>query len=157
MKKIILIILLICWMITIFMFSSQQSEKSSKTSKSTIEFVLDKLSITDNMSISQKEQAVENLQTPIRKLAHFSIYAVGGIVSFALANQFNIKIKKKIIIALVICVIYAITDELHQYFVPGRSSEIRDVLIDSTGAMLGIFICNIKNIVNAYRKRANHC
>jgi len=36
--------------------------------------------------------------------------------------------------------LYAITDEFHQYFVPGRSAEIRDVLIDSSGAFIGILL-----------------
>lgn len=43
-------------------------------------------------------------------------------------------------IALIICMLYAISDELHQLFIPGRSAEIRDVFIDSFGATVGIFI-----------------
>ena len=135
-------------MITIFIFSAQGGDDSGGTSRDTIAFILDKLSITDNMPELEKEQLIEDLQTPIRKLAHFSIYCVGGIISFSLANQYDIKLSKKILIAIGICVIYAITDEIHQAFVPGRSCEIRDVLIDSSGAVLGIFICNIKNIVH---------
>ena len=35
---------------------------------------------------------------------------------------------------------YAVTDEIHQYFVPGRSCEIRDVVIDSCGVLVGALI-----------------
>ena len=35
---------------------------------------------------------------------------------------------------------YAVTDEIHQYFVPGRSCEVRDVVIDSCGVLVGALI-----------------
>jgi len=38
-------------------------------------------------------------------------------------------------------IVYAITDEIHQYYVPGRSSQFSDVCLDATGAMIGILIC----------------
>lgn len=57
-----------------------------------------------------------------------------------LFNQYKIQNKKKIIYSVLLCMLYAITDEIHQHFVPGRSCELRDVLIDTTGALLGIFI-----------------
>lgn len=76
-KKIILTVLLIIWMVTIFIFSSQVSDKSSNTSGNTIRFVLNKLQITKNMNEQQVDELVETLQTPIRKLAHFSVYAIG--------------------------------------------------------------------------------
>lgn len=37
-------------------------------------------------------------------------------------------------------VLYAITDEIHQLYVPGRSGKWQDVLIDSIGIFLGIFV-----------------
>lgn len=140
MKKTVLIILLICWMVVIFMFSNQSSEKSSNVSESSINFILDKLSITREMSYNDKTQVIENLQTPIRKLAHFSIYAVGGLLSFALVNQYKLPIKNKVVYSFIFCLAYSITDEIHQYFIPGRSCEIRDILIDSFGVLFGILI-----------------
>lgn len=44
----------------------------------------------------------------------------------------------QISIALAICISYAISDEVHQLYVPGRSGEVRDVIIDTAGASLGI-------------------
>ena len=41
--------------------------------------------------------------------------------------------------------LYAVTDEIHQYFVPGRSCEFRDICIDSAGVLCGIFcLCLFK-------------
>ena len=139
-KKIILIILIIIWMATIFTFSSQVSDKSSNTSGNTIRFILNKLQITKNMNEQQVDELVENLQTPIRKLAHFSVYTLGEVLFFTLFNQYKTQNKKKIIYSVVLCMLYAITDEIHQYFVPGRSCELRDVLIDTAGALLGVLI-----------------
>lgn len=48
---------------------------------------------------------------------------------------------KAFTLALGICILYAISDEFHQLFVPGRGGQIRDVLIDSTGAIVGVAIC----------------
>lgn len=151
-KKIILSLLLIIWMTTIFMFSNQVSDKSSNTSGNTIRFILNKLQITKNMTKQQENELVENLQTPIRKLAHFSVYALGGIISYMLFSQYKISNKKRIIFSLLFCMIYAITDEIHQHFVPGRSCELRDVLIDTTGAMLGIFISYVFSRISHKKK-----
>lgn len=139
-KRIILIALIVIWMIIIFMFSNQISSKSTNTSKRVVGFVVDKLSITKDMTNKERVQFIESLQTPVRKFTHFSIYAIGGMISFTLLNEFNITKKKKVIGSFGLCALYAITDEIHQYFVLGRSCEIGDVLIDSCGAILGIVI-----------------
>ena len=41
-------------------------------------------------------------------------------------------------LALIICGVYAISDEVHQYFIEGRGPHLKDVLIDSAGAFVGI-------------------
>ncbi len=56
--------------------------------------------------------------------------------------------------ALIICVVYAATDELHQYFVVERSAEITDIVIDGAGALIGILlIWIICGIIGAIRNR----
>ena len=39
--------------------------------------------------------------------------------------------------------LYACTDEIHQLFIEGRSGEIRDILVDSTGALIGMVLVGI--------------
>ncbi|WP_313468240.1 VanZ family protein [Carnobacterium sp.] len=76
----------------------------------------------------------------IRKNAHFFIYmALGFLLKYALKSS-GITSLKAVGIALVICVLYAFSDEFHQYFVPGRGAMLSDVMIDSTGATLGIVL-----------------
>ena len=45
-----------------------------------------------------------------------------------------------LIIVLIISLSYSVLDEVHQYFVPGRYSSIRDIIIDSLGIFISIFI-----------------
>ncbi len=139
-KKIILAILIVIWMITIFMFSGEGGKKSKTTSGSIVGFIVDKIYDTSNMSQKEREDKIEDLQRPIRKLAHFTIYTIGGVITFVFMNKLNITNKRKILYSIMFCLIYAITDEIHQYYVPGRSCDIRDVLIDTIGASIGILI-----------------
>lgn len=46
--------------------------------------------------------------------------------------------KKCILLILCICILYAISDEIHQMFVPGRGAQGRDIVIDSVGSVVGI-------------------
>ena len=58
----------------------------------------------------------------------------------SLMNTYNLKMSKKVIISLIIGVIYAISDEFHQSFIPDRSSSFFDVIIDTSGVIFGILI-----------------
>lgn len=51
----------------------------------------------------------------------------------------------KSFLAIIICILYATSDELHQLFVMGRSCELRDVFIDSLGSVSGIIIYNLRD------------
>lgn len=139
-KKVILIFLIIIWMITIFMFSGEGGKESKKTSGGIVGFIVDKIYDTSNMSQKERADKIEDLQRPIRKLAHFTIYTLGGAITYIFIDNFNITNRKKVILSLIFCAIYAVLDEIHQYYVPGRTCEIRDVLIDTIGAYIGIFI-----------------
>lgn len=133
--KIILIILIICWMATVFVFSSQKGEKSGGTSGK----VINKL--FKIVKKSPTEEQISKLQLPIRKLAHFTIYLIGGVLAILLLKQYNnITTAKKIIYCQLFITLYALSDEFHQYFIPGRTASIIDVLIDSVGGLVGIII-----------------
>ncbi len=80
----------------------------------------------------------EGLHFAIRKGAHFSIYAVLGLLSFNAFLQSGVKGKKALFFAWLLATAYAGVDEYHQTFIPGRSGEVTDVMIDSAGAITGI-------------------
>ena len=146
-KKIIYLILIIIWMTTVFVFSNQNGDKSQGTSKKVTKIIVQVFTQNQNITEEQTIKIVENTDYAVRKLAHFSIYALGGILIYHYINTFNLKNKKKIIISIVAGVLYATFDEIHQYFVSDRSAKILDVCIDSLGVITGIgLIYLIKNI-----------
>lgn len=74
----------------------------------------------------------------LRKFAHASVYFILAIITTAAIIQLNKKTERRCyVLAVIFCFIYAITDEYHQLFVNGRSGEFRDVLIDTSGAIMG--------------------
>lgn len=149
LNKIIYGILLIIWMITVFMFSHQQSGESSATSGNTIRFIINNIPIVKNYTNEQKEQIVELMQPIIRKLAHFTIYTIGGIIIALFINEFDIKEKRKINYSCSAGCLYSITDEIHQLFVPGRAGMIQDVIIDTLGVILGVaLVWTVIEIIN---------
>ena len=139
MKKTIFAVLLVLWMGFIFSMSSENAEKSSNTSGQTIRVVLSAVPGFEEQPEEVKVNIIEKLQFIVRKSAHFIGYMILGILASGLILQYE-NINKKYPLAFLICVIYAISDEIHQLFVPGRAGQIRDVLIDSAGSLLGIIL-----------------
>lgn len=141
-KRVVFLVLIILNCITIFYFSHQIANNSSKQSSRVVEIVSNIVPFIKNMQEPNKTILKEGiLSTIIRKTAHFSIYAMLGIftINFVVTIS-NKNIHKNIIYTILFCFIYAITDEFHQSFIPGRSAEIRDVLIDTLGALTGILV-----------------
>lgn len=133
-KQIIYAVLIAIWMITVFCFSNQVAEKSSKTSGGITEQVV---KIVIKKPTKRTPEIIDKVETIVRKMAHFLLYAVGGFLMAGLVNTTNVSNKKLIIYAIFFTTLYACTDEIHQIFVDGRSGEVRDVLIDGAGATLG--------------------
>ncbi len=147
-KKIVTLILIIIWMITIFYFSNQHSEESSNLSGGVTLKVLKILKVAP-----ETEEQLENIETLIRKLAHFFMYLAGGVLILLHINLYETSKNKKMLLAQLVGTMYAITDEVHQIYVPGRSGEIKDILIDSLGILTGIgVVLLIKKIIKSKLK-----
>lgn len=125
-KNKISLLLVILWMILIFIMSSFDANNSSNQSNFIVDIITSIINIKDT----------ELLSLIIRKLAHFTEYFILGL----LVINFIIRYDKKIIIAILLCIIYATSDEIHQIFVPGRSCQITDIMIDSLGSIMGIYL-----------------
>lgn len=131
-KKIIYGILVICWMIVIFLFSNQDSTGSTNLTNGFLGKILEFINLEDS-------ELIEYLFLPVRKLAHFVIYFILGILVINLFKEFNYSYKDLLTICIFICLIYSISDEIHQMYVPGRAGRVLDVCIDTCGSLLGIF------------------
>ena len=124
----------------IFNFSAQNGELSGSVSRKVTTFIVEMLSKVKNMDVNLKFEYITKLEPIIRKLAHFSIYTVVGFSVMGFMCTFDIRNITKFITSICIGVNYAISDEIHQSFTPGRSPRVLDVCIDSAGVLTGIFI-----------------
>lgn len=135
-KKITALLAVAAVMILIFFFSSQNADSSSKTSGFFAEFIAKAFCGVDTLYTGEKEWVINSLQSVIRNIAHFMIYLVLG---FLLANCMRLY-KRRYFIAPIICLVYAVSDEFHQYFVSGRSCEFSDMMLDFAGGIAGTLI-----------------
>ena len=138
MKKIIKYILLILWMILIFWFSNQSGVDSSYTSSSIVMMFVSFIEKILGMTIS--ESVISIMGFIIRKLAHFTLYFILGLLLILVLKEYNISLTKRVIYATMFCLIYACSDEIHQLFIPNREGNLLDVGIDILGGFLSIFI-----------------
>ena len=139
-KRIIFLIILLITFYAIYNFSAQDGELSGSISEKVTEFIVELLSKIKTMSNSTKLYYIQRLHPIVRKLAHFSIYTLVGLSVMGFMCTFDMKNIFKVIISFAVGSAYAITDEVHQYFVAGRSASLIDVCIDSLGVLIGIFI-----------------
>ena len=140
--KAIFMVLSLIIMLVIFVFSSQEANTSQSVSNGFLTTLFSLILPNFNdMSVIDKEALLEAFSTMVRKLAHFGIYsALGFTINGAYYNDYKISRKSRPIIVLGIGLIYAISDEIHQYFVPGRAMKFTDVIIDFSGVAFGAFI-----------------
>lgn len=136
LKRIIFIAMILVTFFTIFNFSAQNGKESGNVSHK-VTTVIVKVVVKNEAS---REKYIEKLEPVVRKLAHFSIYTVAGFAIMGMFCTFDIKNKYKLIFSLLIGVAYAVSDEIHQMYTPGRGPSIIDVGIDSLGVLTGIFI-----------------
>jgi VanZ family protein len=96
----------------------------------------------------------ERVHHLFRKNAHFFIYGLLGILVFNALRLSPLRGWRRAGMSLTICVLVAISDEIHQYFVPGRGAQVRDVIIDGAGAATAIVICwAVSRMRAGWRKR----
>ena len=135
--KIIKLILIVIWMIVVFNFSNQGGTESSGTSGKVTRVIVN---IITKDKEEPNEQTMERIEKVVRKGAHYTIYTIGGFLIMNYTYSMEKTKKQKILESLLFGAFYATTDEIHQYFVPGRSARLFDVGIDTLGVLTGILI-----------------
>ena len=132
-KKNLSWILVITWMAVIFLLSTQPANDSASLSTGITDWIYQLLiNVFPNLNI-------ETLHLIIRKLAHFTIYLVLGVLLLNALSHNEQKQSANFVLALLVSSLYAISDEIHQVFVSGRAGQISDVLIDIIGSLIGIY------------------
>ncbi|GAB6168553.1 VanZ family protein [Clostridium carnis] len=136
-KKMISWSMLLIWMGIIFLMSHQPGEISSNQS----ELVLKVFAF---FGINLNSYFGELATLVIRKTAHFTEYLILFLLVYRVLCLYILNSKARIY-AIAFVFLYACTDELHQYFIPGRAMAFKDVLIDTTGGIIGFIFISIIN------------
>ena len=126
----------------IFSLSAQVANDSQELSDSIIRKIFETFGITIESDL-------------IRSIAHcLEFMGLSVLIFNAVYVTWFLKLTP--IIAFFGTVLYAITDEIHQIFVPGRAFQISDILVDSTGALIGVIASFvILKIILIIKKRGN--
>ncbi|MBR4287715.1 MAG: VanZ family protein [Clostridia bacterium] len=143
--RIFSILAVISVMGVIFFLSAQNGEESAETSSWVIDF----------LSLFFKGDLAQDI---IRTFAHFSEYGVLGFLMYNVIYSFKIKLAPLISTAL--SLLYAISDEIHQYFVPERACQPSDLAVDFCGILLGtaliVLLFRLINKISLKKKKEKH-
>jgi len=135
-------------MILIFNLSSQVAQQSNQLSTGIAEIIVK----TVERIIPQADLDIYKLNNLVRKSTHFFLYLVFGPLVVNALRRSGVYGYRSIVLVLLICVLYAISDEVHQLFVPDRGGEVKDIIIDSAGATVGIGLYLLASNVDKLRR-----
>lgn len=127
------LLLLLLWMGCIFFFSQQNGLESSQTSGILLE-------ILKRLGLDSAASGQSNLSFLVRKAGHFTEYSILGILFLRYYRERHPSRKKLLLTTVLFVFLYAASDEFHQSFIPGRGPAFTDVLIDTAGGAVGIFL-----------------
>lgn len=94
--------------------------------------------VVDLDAEKSKTDLIEELNRLVRKYAHFTSYLILGILVMNAFRKSEVMGFNAFLFSLIFCGLYAVSDEVHQLFVPGRGAQVTDVMIDSAGSFVGI-------------------
>lgn len=151
-RQIIFFILALALMGVIFYFSHQTAEVSTGQSDS-IGLLIGRFLFSDFGMWDKALQLAfaSEISHIVRKTAHATEYGILALFWFNAIFNKDSKLIKTGIVTVIICALYAASDEFHQLFIAGRSGKVGDVLIDTTGALTMTLICIL--VCCLYRKR----
>lgn len=137
MKKLVSAVILLCWMIFIFSMSNKNGEASSDISSSLIKKSVQIITrIKDEKKLDEISKKYSFI---VRKSAHFCEYFILAILVMNVLINFGIN-KHLVIYTSLFCIVYAISDEVHQLFISDRSGQVSDVILDSTASIISSYL-----------------
>ena len=125
------------WMAVIFLFSAQTAQRSKEVSEAVVDRVVSSPQ-ADAPPSAEQETVREFLHVAVRKAAHLAEYAVLAMLFAYAFWDCSLPKSAKWLLPVGLSSLYAVTDEVHQYFVPGRACRLGDMAIDALGAVLGM-------------------
>ncbi|MDY2730661.1 VanZ family protein [Clostridium sp. HCP1S3_B4] len=179
LKKIVSVVLCILWMGFIFYNSSRDGTQSNEFSNKVLYKIINEIKgnasdnellegpvvinnnminkdvngVTINIDTFVKQFELTNPSIFIRKNAHAFEFLVLAILFASVLRSFGMKIRKSIIYVMFFVLFYAVTDEFHQIFIPGRNSNVFDIVVDFIGGLIGILLFIIYYFIVALIKK----
>ncbi len=135
-------ILALFWMCVIFAFSAQEKEESSEVSEAISYRMVSSTGLLFHLHLDEEQlrEIASAIENTVRKAAHMTEYGILSILFYVWLGKWQFRVRRRAVTATAFAALYAVSDEIHQLFVPGRAGMVRDVVIDSIGAALGIFV-----------------
>ena len=132
----------IVWMVMIFCFSAQPSDDSGEVSGGVTETLVTTANFLFHWEMDQSAimELVDKWEGTVRKIAHATEFFLLTMGLFLWLDCRGWTIWKHLWIAGCIAVGYAVSDEFHQLFVPGRAGRIGDVGVDSIGVLMALLL-----------------
>ena len=147
--------LTVAMMIVIFCFSMQDAEKSDQTSGKISKEVVHVVHPDYDQKPPEIQRGIfDDVQHVVRKTAHFTEYTLLGLLTRLCLFSWFGKRKWLLPAAWGAGTLYAVTDELHQRLIDGRSGQWTDVLLDSSGVLAGALIAGLILFLASKRRRA---
>lgn len=140
--RIISVLAAVAIMAVIFALSARNGDASDEM----------KLSLTSVLFSSDFDFALF-IDSFVRKFTHFIAFAALAVPVYIFAESFKISEALSCIYSTLFTVLYAVSDEIHQYFVDGRSCRLDDFFVDSAGAICTVIIIHF--IVSGLRRKNN--
>ena len=139
LRGMIKFILIVLCMLLIFSFSTYNSEESSSKSDGLI-VKISEIFTGRKLKENERNKYIDKYVVLVRKSAHFTIYLILGLLILSFIREFRVVDYRAVLLSVFLTFLYACSDEVHQLFVPGRSGEFLDVLLDSVGALSGCLL-----------------
>lgn len=134
--RVILWSALLTLLAVIFAFSAQPGTQSNELTEAAVMPLAELLASVQEGGEETVELLYIIIGSVVRKVAHVLEYALLGLLIQLLLCAYGIQNRW---LSVALGVAYAITDEVHQAFVPGRLGTPVDVLIDAAGVIIGVF------------------
>lgn len=129
----IILVLIFVFIVFIFLLSSQTGDESHDLSEFTKKLII---MFGDDLFLGNIIKLFKDYN--IRKIAHLTIFFILGSLIYVYLFFKDMGTIKRIFYSLLFCFLCACLDEVHQYFVPGRTFYVRDIFIDMVGSGLGV-------------------
>ena len=139
--RIVLGSLVVLWCALIFAMSNETAIESSGRSTGLVRrFIGTFVSLFGGDP--EDASLIDLLEYYVRKAAHMFIFFVLSTLVFSFLSTCSMRLRSRSVCTLAFCLLYCLSDEIHQLFVDGRSGNLFDVCVDMGGVTVGL-ACSI--------------